>query len=158
MMILRRSPQHKADLESLENSTVEEQFKRDIMMWKSFLEHPGDPAAGEIVKKIFTVLRWGGLLFRTENTSAARWQWWADMGWPLASVLSHGGRAMFQLSKGNLSDKPSYHPPTQHDNQFWDWLTDGNSGRTAAGLKRRYATHGISLLDQETVLDRKSVV
>jgi hypothetical protein len=89
------------------------------------------------LKRIFTVLRYGGLLYKNDKKSE-EYNWvffkliiqWHDFGIPIASALSHGkqyltykgGRILIQLNK--LDEKHSL--DSDRDHSFWNWLITGN--------------------------------
>lgn len=71
----------------------------DAWIWEKTLRSmdysPKGQAKRRLLKKVFRILRFGGLWFRTEP--GADWQPW---NLPLASALSHGARVMIQYKEG----------------------------------------------------------
>jgi hypothetical protein len=128
------------------------QFKRDAKLWKLTLEEPEVPQLGDILKRIFTILRWGGFLYRSHEKSPAdlnpndidptRWRWWHESGLPIASALSHGSRIIIQLPKKQhamnqqkqyedddgygIDDYLDPNDKDDHCHAFWKWLITGN--------------------------------
>jgi len=137
----------------------EGQIQRDAETWLDTLRSPGVEARGNILRRLFTVLRYGGLLLRHSNSKDghskdSQWRSWYTTGWPIATALSHGGRIVIQLPK-RKSDHQS-----KFDSNFWKWLVAGDDGQlsdyvstSSSGdqcakekkliFKRLGATHGL---------------
>jgi len=68
-----------------------------------------------ILKRIFILMRYSEVLFRAEKST--EWCKWSEQNWPIAALLSHGGRVIIQL------------PPVaslQEQHEFWTWLMTGD--------------------------------
>jgi hypothetical protein len=123
------------------------QKRRDSRMWFQTLQHPGLVSRGDIIRRIFCILRYGGLFYRnlseldlkkfqshTEEGSKdsvadveqnLQWKPWYNTTWPICTALSHGGRVIIQLPKKTaLSEQ--IEPNTAYDLTFWRWLITGN--------------------------------
>lgn len=94
------------------------QFKRDAILWKKTLESPEYEALGNVLRRIFCVLRYGSLLYR-ENEKTHKWNLWNSTKYPIASVLSHGSRVIIQLDSMD-GDGAIHHNGDEHS--FWKWL------------------------------------
>jgi len=115
----------------LREASPQHQMAWDAHMWRTALERPGTLAKQPMLRRIFMVLRWGGLVFRP-NQKQSNWRLWSDVGWPIASALCHGGRVMVQL--------PRTRPGQQgNDDAFFTWLTNGRAG--TADCAERQGTH-----------------
>lgn len=106
--------------------------KHDAWFWEATMRFPAAPDDGKapniarLLKRIFLVLREGGLWFRPSKLQD--WQPWKL---PLAAALSHGGRVIIQ------------YPPKQG---FWEWLGEDNP------LKQRMgASHFLTRLDDSNL-------
>lgn len=98
------------------------QFERDGEMWLKTLENGGFTST--ILQRVFTVIRYGGLLFKEwndEKNSRPKWHFWRKRGWPIASALSHGSRVIIQLDRERISK-----------NKFWNWLITGDPDEDAS--------------------------
>jgi hypothetical protein len=126
-------------LQRYQQYTDEEKMQFDSILWSRTIDSPGNAYKGEILKRVFTVLRWGGLDFLPRNQN--NWRRWTDVGWPIATALSHGGRVMIQLPR---TDPRS---PHEKDHRFFDWLTRGQKG-TAVCFERQ-GTHSTGNLEEE---------
>jgi hypothetical protein len=102
----------------------QEQYEMDCAMWYGALTDPvGDANKRLMLKRIFSVLYYGGLMVRTRDG----WSFWNGSGVPVAAALSHGGRVLIQL-------------PRNKAEQFWSWLW---GGLDPARNHRMAATHGV---------------
>jgi hypothetical protein len=99
------------------------QFKRDAIVWRMTLRFPGNPLKRDFMRRVFTVLRFGGFMYRT-NTE---WKMWSDLGIPIASALGHGGRVLIQLPPNQIKTK-------EYDHSFWNWLITGKTDGTIYDL------------------------
>ena len=94
------------------------QFDRDGKLWRLTLRFTGNRHRRDILRRIFTTLRWGGLLIiDRSNTEGISYKFWRETGWPIASAISHGSRVMFQLPQLKDESGESY-----RDHGFWNWL------------------------------------
>jgi len=102
------------------------QFELDVAFWYGTLIQ-GDPNEREFLKRVFTVLYYGGLLYY----GPSGWAEWARSDIPIAAVLSHGGRVLIQL------------PRVQNGapDAFLQWLQ--GPGNVITNNPRLAATHGI---------------
>jgi hypothetical protein len=127
-----------------------QQMGWDAYLWQTALQLPGTLAKQPILRRLFTVLRWGGLMFRPRKTEN-NWRLWSDVGWPLASAISHGGRVMIQLPR----TRPGQ---TGNDDSFFTWLTNGQAG--SGNCTERSGTHstGNRLDDAVEVLEGRMKV
>lgn len=106
----------------------EGQVQRDAETWLETLRSPGVEARGNILRRLFTVLRYGGLILRHSNSKDSnpkdtQWRSWYTTGWPIATALSHGGRIIVQLPKRPSDSKSKF------DSHFWKWLVAGDDGQ-----------------------------
>ncbi len=123
------------------------QFKRDAKLWKLTLEEPEVPALGSVLRRVFTILRYGGFMYRTHeklphnhdpnSCDPTEWKWWHESGIPIASAMSHGSRVIIQLPKKQSprheehdEGVDDYFDPQdsvdEHCHAFWKWLLTGN--------------------------------
>jgi hypothetical protein len=101
---------------------LEEQEQREVLA--------RNPAALEIVKRIFVVLQKGLRYYDAEN---ALHEWRA----PVAVALSHGGRVNIRIPSVEEGGDPD---------EFFNWLTGGETGREEAGMHERLAgTHRVAV-------------
>ncbi|KAL0483457.1 hypothetical protein AKO1_014729 [Acrasis kona] len=127
---------------------AEVQFKRDARLWKHTLEEPGNEQVYGVMRRIFSIIRWGGFMYRTHSKTSnaippeetdTMWRWWHDSKIPIASALSHGSRIIIQLPKKRTKQEPFYgedygvdnyydasedNKPNSHG--FWRWLITGD--------------------------------
>jgi len=113
------------------------QFQRDAHLWKKTLMYPEIPSQGKLLERIFTIVRYGGLMYRTceshkKKTSSkyqssnnntllnTNWKFWNRTKYPIAAALSHGSRIIVQLPKMNENEEGEY------DHRFWKWLITGD--------------------------------
>ena len=110
--------------DQLSSRTAAEQFTFDCALWYGYLEKLGGTAwKKNMVKRIFCLLYWGGLMCQRD---ADQWVSWSSQEAPICSTISHTARILILL-------------PENDDNQaFWDWLWGGETPETRAA-----ATHGI---------------
>lgn len=125
---------------ALKDRDVDEQIQGDVDAWQGVLTAPGDSALKTLVTNLFVVLVHGGLLYR-ENNAQNQWAWWAGgmKDFPVACVLSHGGRVMIQLPSGESQD-------------FFTWLVP----RKFQSQTRPFASHGISVLKKSEAVQGRS--
>ncbi|KAL9647900.1 hypothetical protein ABK040_008171 [Willaertia magna] len=149
------------------------QTRRDAEMWHQTLLSPERKERGDILRRLFTVLRWGGLYYRhkslvdgkkkknileeeeiLKNDPDYQWKGWYSTEWPICTALSHGGRIVIQLPK---AQKTINEKEKEYDFSFWKWLLtgerDGNisnivstsssSSERKVIFKRLGATHGL---------------
>lgn len=98
-----------------------QQMAWDSYLWQRALEQPGTIGKQPLLRHVFMVLRWGGMMFRPKK-SENNWRRWSDVGWAIASAISHGGRVMIQLPR----TRPGQ---AGEDHGFFRWLTDGLAGQ-----------------------------
>lgn len=55
------------------------QFERDGKLWRATLKYPGMKERGDILRRIFVTLRYGGFLYRSD-ANPDDWNWWSDSG------------------------------------------------------------------------------
>lgn len=120
--------------------SVDEQIDLDVQAWQGVLRYPGDPDLKRLVSRLFTLLVHGGLLYREQNQGT--WRTWARgmANFPVASVLSHGGRVLVQLPTGDQAER------------VFEWLVPKKFRK----LTRPFASHGISTLDPAVTILRRS--
>jgi hypothetical protein len=141
-------PTKKQLLEEKINKEYEEggfapQAARDADIWyKTLTEKATDHLEQQridILRRIFCVIRNGGLIFRSDN-KGENWKWFADSNLPLATALSHGSRIMIQLDKSHVGGKKRKMSnflqfssrselttdETDHNHAFWNWLLTGD--------------------------------
>jgi hypothetical protein len=106
----------------------EGQVQRDAEVWLETLKNPGVESRGNILRRLFTVIRYGGLVLRHASREGSeadcKWKSWYETKWPIATTLSHGGRIVIQLPRKKLNSK---NPQTgsRYDSHFWKWLITG---------------------------------
>ena len=109
---------------TLSARTAAEQFTFDCALWYGYLEKLGGAGWKKaMVKRIFSVMYWGGLMCQRGDN---QWVSWASQEAPICSTISHTARILVML-------------PENDDNEaFWSWLWGDQTpeGRCAA-------THGI---------------
>eukprot|EP00818_Percolomonas_sp_WS_P002321 CAMPEP_0117442572 /NCGR_PEP_ID=MMETSP0759-20121206/4224_1 /TAXON_ID=63605 /ORGANISM="Percolomonas cosmopolitus, Strain WS" /LENGTH=504 /DNA_ID=CAMNT_0005234471 /DNA_START=62 /DNA_END=1576 /DNA_ORIENTATION=- len=169
------------------------QTKRDAELWYQTLKHPGLESRGMMLRRLFCIMRFGGLFYRCNShvkgkksdkqqqftefdpetgepmtkDEAYHWRPWYKNDWPIATVLSHGGRLVIQLPKGKSELSKKVNNQSQFDYTFWTWLitgeVDGDLSQfisTAKSgdqchmegkilFKRLGATHGLSFVPQD---------
>src|SRR5262249_45389047 len=97
-----------------------QQMGWDAYLWEQALALPGTVAKQPILRRLFTVLRWGGLMFRPEKNQN-NWRLGSDVGGNIAAAISHGGRVMIQLPRTKAGQDGK-------DDAFFTWLTNGQAG------------------------------
>jgi hypothetical protein len=121
------------------------QTERDSAIWQRTLSaNDGsdiERSRQNLLRRLFIVLRYGGLLFRPDQKEN-NWQFWSANNMPIATALSHGSRVMIQLPKSERmaalkSMLPSFKSTSEsrvgftdernHDHGFWRWLVTGTS-------------------------------
>ncbi|KAL9651163.1 hypothetical protein ABK040_008235 [Willaertia magna] len=143
------------------------QIIRDAILWRRTLDNPEYKNLGNILRRIFCVIRFGGLMYRQNEKSDycnAKWNMWYKTNYPIASVLSHGSRVIIQLEKMN-GENSGDHLMDEHS--FWKWLitgkpdgdvskyistkTSGNEARIEGKIifRRLGATHALDYLKDE---------
>jgi hypothetical protein len=150
------------------------QFERDAYLWRKTLSNPEIPTLGKILKRVFTLIRYGGLMFRTNESSkkamknskssCVDWKFWNATKYPIAAAVSHGSRIIIQLPKASKTSSDDY------DNSFWKWLitgdpdgdlskyvstaTSGSEARREGKLlfKRLGATHALDYAKEEELV------
>jgi hypothetical protein len=112
------------------NDRGSSQFDRDAKLWRMTLKFPGNKARRDILRRIFTMFRWGGLMYCVNEkylnetkqneggTDSKGYKFWKETNWPIASAISHGGRVMIQLPQ--LTDVMT--GEEYRDHGFWNWL------------------------------------
>lgn len=120
--------------------SIDDQIELDVQAWQGVLRYPGDSELKKLVSRLFTLLVHGGLLYRTTNTGT--WRSWAGgmPEFPVASVLSHGGRVMIQLPAGEAGKTA------------FKWLVPAKF----RNLTRPFASHGLSSLDEPVTVLRRT--
>jgi hypothetical protein len=111
-------------------------FSRDVSIWWSTLTFASGPQEG-FLERIFKILRWGPLLYREKKSQAAFKPW----PHPLAVALSHGGRILIQLPRGDQRQKEGEGAGEPLAQRVWRWLIGD-----APCKERAAATHGIDEL------------
>lgn len=105
-----------------------QQFELDAATWYGTLERSRDPHKKAMLRRLFGVLRFGGLAFKRNGG----WSYWYSTNMPIATALSHGGRILIQT-------------PVDDDvgpDSLWNWLW----GSLSAGANTRAAaTHDAKL-------------
>ena len=117
--------QHQDRIIYLEQNNVRGLERTQSFMWTETLKNAGNASKSEVLRRIFKLLYFGGLRYRTrENASWRRWNM------PVARALSHGGRVLIQFDQVKPGDDP---------HAFWNWLR-GN----CHDFYPRVGTHGIA--------------
>ena len=118
------------DFFSTHRNPADEQLEFDVALWYAFLASPLTDTQWKqvMVKRIFTLLAFGGLLVDKGHTPQTHnWQPWASDQIPICSAISHTARVMVWL------------PPGNEGLDFWRWLWAGHEPET-----RGTATHGVA--------------
>lgn len=129
------------------------QFERDAKLWRTTLRFPQNMFKRDLLRRIFTILRFGPFFMIKENGECV---FWYETGLPISVALSHGSRIMIQTP-------PNYDPLSNNQHEpFWNWLMTGNPDGDLSKVmtndltgedceknkknvfKRLAATHGIS--------------
>lgn len=120
--------------------SIDDQIDLDVQAWQGVLRHPGDPDLRILVSRLSTLLVHGGLLYREQNRGT--WKTWSRSmaAFPVASVLSHGGRVLVQLPTGGEAAR------------VFEWLVPEKFRK----LTRPFASHGISTLEPAVTILRRS--
>ena len=106
----------------LSKQTPDEQFERDTAMWFGAIIQSGEPWKAEMLKRLFLVLYYGGLMVRRQDG----WIPWTNQRIPICASISHGARVLIWL------------PENDTNQEFWRWLWAGH-----AAVSRAAATHGV---------------
>ena len=92
----------------LRGCSIKEQFERDVAMWYGYCS--SDSRGARLMLKLFSLIKKRGVLYR--NTQGT----WADIqshaqlkDMPVAAMLSHGGRVLFQLPMSNSAARVGGH-------------------------------------------------
>jgi Novel toxin 11 len=104
----------------------DEQYRTDAAFWYGTLIHQSIRWKTKLLNRIFEILHFGGLMYRTEQGD---WRAWHGTGWPIAAALSHSARVLIQLEPGAAGQ------------ELWAWLWCDQNPQT-----RSAATHGLDLL------------
>jgi len=104
----------------LAGQDAHDQFKRDVALWYGAIYKPGATWKGDLLKRLFSVLYWGGLMVKKGNA----WSPYHLQRIPICSAISHTARVLIQLPDGS--------------DGFWNWLWGGETPRT-----RWAASHGV---------------
>lgn len=118
--------------QNLKQRSESDQLEVDVaMMYGTLIK--GGGAAG-LLKKIFTVLHFGGLIsFLKMGKDGGGYSPWADSGLPLAGVLARGGRFTIQIPAGT-------------GDTFFNWLQ--GSDKIIEKNTRSNATHNIKPIEE----------
>jgi hypothetical protein len=116
----------------LSTRTADEQFKFDTAMWYGAITQPGSSWKANVLKRLFLVLYYGGLMVHREDG----WVSWKSLGQPICGSISHGARVLIWL------------PENDNLGAFWTWLWAGHAPES-----RGAATHGIEPLPQTADID-----
>ncbi len=111
-------------------------FAGDVNVWTNTIQHASDPLQG-FLKRLFTILKWGPLLYR-KNANERGFQLWSHS---LATALSHGGRVLIQLPRGDQRQRTGDGAGQALAQMVWSWLLGGVTPK-----ERSAATHGIDEL------------
>lgn len=122
------------------------QVERDNQIWYQTLTTPTDDELElnrrGILRRIFMLLRVGGLMFRSDRNDRNGWKWWHNSGLPISSALSHGSRILIQLPKAvdgkrsrsfleslgfSSQSQIGFTDERNHDHGLWRWLIAGNT-------------------------------
>lgn len=119
--------QHRAWLDGL---TAGQLMRHDAQMWQmTGTRGVGAPQSHkeDIVRNLFKVVRYGGLMCCPDPRTSAYTPW----QYVIAPCISHGGRVLIQIAKTPPNS------PTDEDHSFWRWFR-GNSP-----LSKRVGTHSV---------------
>ena len=106
-----------------------------VAMWYGTFLKPGSSQIGKFIERLFTLLYYGGVLYKSKGGSWTPWNTYGGQRGPVTSVISHGARIIVQLPKAPLSG-----PAT--DNTFFTWLMGGMTA--LAGMGKKFASHTIN--------------
>ena len=110
------------------------QFKRDVALWYGAIYKPGATWKAGMLKRLFSVLYWGGLMVKRGNT----WSSYYRQRIPICTAISHTARVLIQL-------------PERADD-FWSWLWAGEEPKS-----RHAASHGIEGCARVTLDSARSI-
>ena len=116
--------QHEAQVLQYEQNNDNRLDVLQEAMWTETFRNAGGPGKTGVVRRIFQILYYGGLRYRTHE--GAQWNPW---NMPLVRALSHGGRVLIQFDQVG---------PTENPHAFWNWIR-GNCN----SFYPREGTHGI---------------
>jgi hypothetical protein len=118
------------------------QITRDVDIWQStfkqMMNSDCENRRIDCLSRIFLILKYGGFVYRTENSDNTSWCYWKDTQLPIATALSHGSRIMIQLPKAYhcsvkqksirhlLQMKTKVEEENEYDHSFWRWLITGS--------------------------------
>lgn len=117
--------------QKLKERSEADQLDVDVAMMYGTLIKGG--AAAGFLKRIFTVLHFGGLMSFMKLGSFGGYSPWADSGLPLAGVLARGGRFTIQIPAGT-GDK------------FFNWIQ--GTDKIIENNQRGGATHNIKAIKE----------
>ncbi len=111
-----------------EDVTARIQYRQDIKLWLNTIYPPvggvtrseANTEKSKIIQRIFSLLHFGGLRYRTSDEND-NWQQWDK---PIAAALSHGGRVLICVGH-RAYGQVAPHPDYQHKHRIWNWLVAG---------------------------------
>ncbi|KAL0485493.1 arsA2 [Acrasis kona] len=113
------------------------QAERDAALWYCTLtsntNNPDEYNRIQILRRVFTILKFGGLMYRTDKNENI-WNWYYDSNLSICSALSHGSRILIQLPKEEAdptkkrkrSFRHMVHGQFEQEHEFWCWLLTGD--------------------------------
>lgn len=99
-------------INKISNDDFPKMFKRDAIYWHLTIAQPGMESKGKLLQRLFTVLKFGGLMY---SPSHGEWLEWSETPHSIATAISHGQNIIIQLP-----------PCDKIDNRFWKWLITGD--------------------------------
>jgi len=124
----------------------------DVAYWYGALDSPGDTQTSEIITRLFTILYHAGVMYYGKDN---QWHDWYDSDYPIASVVSHGGRVLIQLPRASQTvaysrvmtpskfsiKKVRTSANEDADHSFWNWFTNPKVKARNAGSHSLKALH-----------------
>lgn len=123
-----------AFVKSVEDATNRTNFSKDVDIWNKTIKSPSPQS--NFLKRIFSILKWGPLYFRKKRSDG--FELWP---YPLAVALSHGGRVLIQLPRGDQRQQMGTARGISLADMVWKWLIGDVKPK-----QRWAATHGIDEL------------
>jgi len=117
--------------QNLKKRSESDQLDVDVAMMYGTLVKGG--AAAGFLKRIFTVLHFGGLISFMKMGSSGGYSPWADSGLPLAGVIARGGRFTIQIPAGT-------------GDTFFNWIQ--GTDKIIEKNQRGGATHNIKAINE----------
>jgi hypothetical protein len=160
----------------LENEMKQEgfdaQIERDVRMWQATFSNSDNNVLerrrNDVLSRIFLILKFGKLLYRSNTSDNSSWNYWKDAQLPIATALSHGSRILIQLPRAQSTSNnklgsfkslfqlksTSEEEEGEYDHSFWTWLITG----TISGNLSHYvstASSGDAALEEQKIIFKR---